>query len=74
MLTTDSFCFIFEGASEFKFDPSQIKKFKNLLMKYIDSDKNKELQALFAAQLLAEDLKHPKGKYIVYCLFVSGPA
>lgn len=38
-------------------------------MKYIDSDKSKELQALFAAQLLAEDLKHPKGKYLFPFLF-----
>ena len=51
--------------SESEFNAAPVKLFKNLLLKYIDNDRKKELQALYAAQLLAEELKHPKGTILV---------
>lgn len=51
----------FSDSSGFKFDKSNITKF-NSLLKFVNSDEKCELQTLYAAQLLAEELKHPIGK------------
>ena len=39
-----------------------LKKRKNVLLKYIDSSKDLELQSLFALQKLVHELKQPRGK------------
>merc|ERR1712013_505102 len=38
-----------------------VKSRAHILLKYIDNDKQLELQALFALQQLLEELKHPRG-------------
>jgi len=42
------------------FDAAIINRLKPLLRKYISCDKRRELEVLFAAQHLADELKHPK--------------
>eukprot|EP00794_Sanderia_malayensis_P015465 gene15465-17049_t len=44
--------------SNVKFDADFVMQYKDMLMKYIGKD---EVQALFAAQSLADSLKHPQG-------------
>ena len=43
------------------FNQLELKEFKVLFEKYVKNDKNKELEVLYAAQSVADELKHPKG-------------
>ncbi|EDO33172.1 predicted protein, partial [Nematostella vectensis] len=50
-----------DDGDSFKCDKVKLANRKNLLQKYIDSDSNLELQALYALQSLTEKLDHPSG-------------
>ncbi len=55
---------LISDGSNVKLDVKFIKEYKAVLLKCI-GDKSNELQVLFAAQNLAEDLKHPRGNTFI---------